>query len=263
MGIPGVQRKLSLSKIIDKKENKSPRLTIVGYLGGEYILKPPTHEYPYMPEIEDLTMHLAQMANIEVVSHGLLAMDNNSLAYITKRFDRKGKHKLAVEDLCQLSLKSTEHKYRSSYEAVGNIIYQYASAPGDAVLKYFELILFSFIVGNTDMHMKNFSLLTEDVNNIRLAPAYDLVSTRLLIPYHLDPEESALPLNGKNRNLHLKDFTALGKTLRIPDKVISFARESMINKRNAWNELIENSFLPNPLKAQYTALIGQQIDKLI
>src|SRR5438445_11507626 len=136
-GIPGVQKKLSISLTnVDDRTHK--KLTIVGYLGGDYILKPPTNEYPFMPEIEDLTMHLASIAKLDVALHGLLPLQDGKLAYITKRFDRKDKKKIATEDLCQLSHKLTEDKYKSSYEKVGKVIYRYTTIPGEDVLKFFE-----------------------------------------------------------------------------------------------------------------------------
>lgn len=263
IGIPGVQKKLSLFLERSKKENSQPsRLTIIGYLAGDYILKPPTKEFPYMPELEDLTMHLADIAKIKVALHSLVPMKNGALAYITKRFDRKGKQKIAVEDLCQLSLKLTEQKYRSSSENIGKIIYQHASTPGEEILNLFQLILFCFLVGNADMHLKNFSLLTEDSNNITLSPCYDLLSTRLLIPEHIDPEELALPVNGKKRNIRRKDFIAFGENLKIPPKVIERTIESMIENIGQWEAKIQKSFISETLKAQYLELIWKRKSKL-
>ncbi len=253
-GIPGVQKKLSLT-LTKADETHHKRLTIVGYLGGDYILKPPSSDYPFMPEIEDLTMHLAEIAKLNVALHGLLPMQGGKLAYITKRFDRMGKKKIGVEDLCQLSQKMTEDKYKSSYEKVGKIINHYASMPNEEKLKFFELILFSFLVGNADMHLKNFSLITEDTTNICLSPWYDLLSTRLLIPAKVDPEELALSLNGKKQNIRKKDFIEFGKNLEIPEKVMHNSIEFMHSCFPAWNQKIENSFLPDDLKDQFCKLI--------
>lgn len=260
-GIPGVQKKLSLS--LTKSEDHDStvrRLTIVGYLGGNYILKPPTTEYPFMPEIEDLTMHLASIAKLKVALHGLLPMQDGSLAYITKRFDRNGKKKIAAEDLCQLSHKLTEDKYKSSYEKVGKVIYRYTTTPGEEVLKFFELILFSFIVGNADMHLKNFSLITEDTANITLSPCYDLLSTRLLISSQNDPEDLALPLNGKKQNIRKKDFLELGKSLNITEKVIQNTIESMSTCFPRWEQKIQKSFLNEKLKEQFRELIQMRVN---
>ncbi len=262
-GLPGVQKKLSLSLARSKKnEPYKSRLTVIGYLGGEYILKPPAENYPYMPEIEDLTMHLAEIANISVAQHGLIKMSDGDLAYITKRFDRKGKNKIAVEDLCQLSLKLTENKYKSSCENIGKIIRQYSSVPGDDILRFFELVLFSFIVGNADMHLKNFSLLTLDPANIKLAPSYDLLSTKLLISEHIDPEQVALPLNGKKSNLRKKDFIALAENLKIPNKVIEYTISTMVNYQKKWEDKINDSFLTVDLKNSFKNLIAKNLAQI-
>lgn len=259
-GVPGVQRKLSLSLSRTKDKTQHDRLTIVGYLGGDYILKPPTAKYPYMPEIEDLTMHLAGIAKLSVALHGLLPLQDGKLAYITKRFDRNGKKKIAIEDLCQLSQKSTEDKYKSSHEKVGKVIYRYTTTPGEEILKFFELILFCFIVGNADMHLKNFSLITEDSSNVVLAPNYDLLSTRLLISEQDDPDDLALPLNGKKRNLRKKDFFEFGKNLNITEKVIQYTIESVTGHFPQWQQKIQNSFLSSELKEQFQELIKNRLD---
>lgn len=259
-GIPGVQRKLSLALSKPKDRSQIDRLTIVGYLGGDYILKPPTTTYPFMPEIEDITMHLADIAKLSVALHGLLPMQDGKLAYITKRFDREVKKKIATEDLCQLSQKSTEDKYKSSYEKIGKVIYRYSSIPGEEILKYFELILFCFIVGNADMHLKNFSLITEDSSNIIMAPNYDLLSTRLLISHHDDPDDLALPLNGKKSNIRKKDFLEFGKNLNIREKVILNVIESVTGYFPQWQQKIQKSFLSDELKEQYQELIKQRLE---
>ncbi len=255
-GIPGVQKKLSLSLTKTEDPTILKRLTIVGYLNGDYILKPSTTEYPFMPEIEDLTMHLATITKLNVASHALIPLQDKTLAYITKRFDRKGKKKIATEDLCQLSYKLTEDKYKSSYEKVAKVIYRYTTASGEEVLKFFELILFSFIVGNADMHLKNFSLITEDASNIRLAPCYDLLATQLLID---EPEEVALSLNGKKQNLRKKDFIEFGKNLNISEKVIQHTIETMTSYLPKWEYKIQQSFLTDELKKQFTALIKKRV----
>jgi len=260
-GVPGVQKKLSLS-LVESADRDRKKLTIVGYLGGEYILKPPTNEYPFMPEIEDITMHLACIAKLNVALHGLLPMSDGKLAYITKRFDRKGKKKIATEDLCQLSHKLTEDKYKSSHEKIGKVIYRYVTTPGDEILKFFELILFCFIVGNADMHLKNFSLITDDSSNITLSPCYDLLSTRLLISAKNDPEELALTLNGKKQHIQKKDFIEFGKNLNIPMKVIQNTMEAMSTYLLPWEQKIQKSFLHDKLKEQFCALIKMRLHVL-
>lgn len=264
MGIPGVQRKLSLSLEKTKSGSDSmPRLTIVDYLDGNYILKPPTNEYPHMPEIEDLTMHLADIAQIRVAPHGLVRFKNNHFAYITQRFDRIGKRKIAVEDLCQLSLKRTDEKYKGSSEKAAKIIQYYSSNPGDDCLIFFELLFFSFLVGNADMHLKNFSFITEDLDNIRFSPCYDLLSTRLLIPEHEDPEELALTVNGKKSHFRKKDFLALGVSMNISEKVIAQSMSKMIDCWPKWQQKIKSSFIPLDKQEQLMSVIEKRIKQTL
>ncbi len=137
--VTGVQKKLSLN--IEKLNGES-RLTLVNYPSG-YILKPKNSTYPFICENEYLTMHLAKICNIETVPFGLIPLENNSLAYITKRIDRKKNKKIAMEDFCQLGEVLTEQKYKSSYEKVGKIINKYSDNIGLDYYKIFNIILFT------------------------------------------------------------------------------------------------------------------------
>jgi serine/threonine-protein kinase HipA len=212
LALTGVQRKLSLSFIGSGVDR---RLTIVGALGGSHILKPPAPEYPGMPELEHWTMVLARATGLRTAEAGLIPLSSGELAFITKRFDREGSRRIHVEDLCQLSGLATEQKYRSSMEKVGTLVRNLATAPGDDALRLLEVTLFSFLVGNSDMHLKNWTLV-RDAGRVALSPAYDLLPVRLLVD---DPEEFALPINGRKNRLKRGDFEALAKHLKIPDIV--------------------------------------------
>lgn len=205
MTVTGVQPKLSLELPRVKKKNVPVRFTIVG-LWGEYILKPPSDHYPFMPEIENLTMHLADIAGISTVPHSLIRLRSGTRAYITRRVDRAGTAKLAMEDMCQLTGRLTEHKYDGSYEQIAKAIVRYSASPLLDVVNFYEIVLFSFLTGNADMHLKNFSLLSRPGIGPVLAPAYDLLSTVLV--NSADTEEMALTLNGKKRNVRRNDFIA-------------------------------------------------------
>lgn len=213
LSVPGVQRKLSLSCL--NEEGGRQRLTIVAALGGSHILKPPTPEYPGMPQLEHWTMRLARRCGIEVAESGLIPLGSGEMAFVVKRFDREKGRRLAVEDLCQLLEQPTADKYRSSLEKVGTTIRKHATTPGQDALGFFDRVVFCFLTGNSDMHLKNWSLLC-DRGTIALSPAYDLLPTRLLLS---DPEESALPLNGRKSRLEPRDFLALAAHLRLPENV--------------------------------------------
>jgi len=133
ISVTGVQPKLS----IDVEKNKKQRLTIVG-LYGKYILKPPFEKYNQMPEIEDLTMHLAEIVRIKTAQHSLIKLKSGELSYISKRFDRNNCEKLHVEDMAQLTGMLTEQKYRGSMEIIAKKIQAYSDFPGNDIIRLFE-----------------------------------------------------------------------------------------------------------------------------
>jgi len=220
--VTGVQKKMSLGLVSDSERN---RLTLIP---AGFILKLPVQEYPELPVLEQVLMSVADSMGIRTVPHALIRLANRDLAYITRRIDRKvsGKDytrnrttglKIDMEDLCQLSERLTEDTYKGSYEQCGRRISRFSSRPGLDVADFFFLNLFSFVTGNADMHLKNFSLIHTDTGYI-LAPVYDLVPTRLLISE--DTEEIVLSMNGKKNTLTHSDFIALGENLRVPPKAM-------------------------------------------
>jgi serine/threonine-protein kinase HipA len=251
ISVTGVQPKLSVSL---EKVKGNNRFSIVN-LWGEYILKPQHNELPAMPETEDLTMHLAEIFGIKVCDHALLQASDGNLVYIARRFDRHGQKKLHMEDFCQLSEFLTENKYKGSYERAGKLILQHCTNTRLDALNYFELLVFCYLTGNNDMHLKNFSLLYLE-DSIVLSPAYDLLNVNLVFPK--DTEETALLLGGKRKNIKLKDFDALGDLLRIPAK----ARANSYTKFRSIDEsvqgLINASFLNDEGKERYWQIWTQK-----
>jgi serine/threonine-protein kinase HipA len=255
--VPGVQPKLSLD--LEKEKDGGKRFTIVG-LWGEYILKPQTELYPFLPENEDLTMHLAEIARIKTVPHSLIRFKDGSLAYITKRIDRdKKRGKIPMEDMCQLTEKLTEQKYKGSHEQVAKKIVEYSAYPVLDLINYFEELLFCYLTGNSDMHLKNFSLY-KTAGGYVLTPAYDLVSTKLALPQ--DMEELALTLNGKKRKLKKQDFDGLLKAMKVEDKSIENVYEKFRKVIPQWMEFIDSSFLPQQMKEEYKTLIQERTNIL-
>lgn len=211
--VPGVQKKMSLH--LDNS-GATPRLTMVNYPTG-YILKPQTKEYPCLPEAEYLVMQMAEKAKIKTVPHALIRIkaQDNALAYITKRIDRHDGKMLAMEDFCQLDERLTEDKYKGSYERCAKIIRKYSSRAGLDITELFIRVVFSFIVGNSDMHLKNFSLIETDENSgsYILSDAYDMLPVNIVNP--ADTVQTALTLNGKKRNLHHNDFLKFADACQI------------------------------------------------
>lgn len=272
IAVPGVQPKISLdletaqsdeakddTKKTETPANKPKRFTIVG-LWGEFILKPPAKEYPHLPEVEDATMHLAELAGIATVPHSLIRLKSGNLAYITKRIDRTKKVKIHMEDMCQLTERLTEDKYKGSYEQIGRAILKYSINPGLDIINFLEQVVFSFLTGNADMHLKNFSLINEPGMGYVLSPAYDMVSTSIIVKG--DKEELALHLNGKKNKIKREDFDAMFDLFKIDSK----SRKNIFKKFHQampqWRELMERSFLPSEMKKTYAQLVIEKAARL-
>lgn len=255
ISVTGVQAKLSLH-LSPGQSSRDSRFTLVG-LWGNYILKPPAVEYPFMPEVEDCTMHLAELFKIPVVPHSLIRLQSGELAYLTRRIDREQKSNkpIHMEDFCQLSGKLTEQKYRGSMENIGKLIRRYSSNALFDMVHFFEITLFSFLTANGDMHLKNFSLLHNTNGQIALTPAYDLLSTRLFITEKDDPDEMALTINGKRAKLKLNDFQLFGKSLGLSSKQIENSFAKFQNNYENIPSVIDSSFIPLEIQGEYKEII--------
>jgi serine/threonine-protein kinase HipA len=256
--LTGVQPKLSLD--FDRMSRTPKRFTIVG-LWGRYILKPQTDSYQSLPELEDLTMHLAEIAGIDVVPHALIRFNDGELCYITRRIDRtKDGKKLAMEDMCQITERLTEDKYKGSYERIAKAIAQYSAAAKLDLIKYWEQVLFSWIVGNADMHLKNYSLYTPDGNDYLLTPAYDLLSTALVLPE--DTEELALTLCGKKRKLSRQNFISAMSDSGLSEIVCMNIFKKFEQVSQCWYDFIRISFIPSEMQELYINLIKSRLTRL-
>ena len=254
--LTGVQPKLSLNL---HKHEGSNRLTIVG-LWGDFIFKPQTDAYPELPENEDLTMHMAEAARIKVVPHSLIRLADGSLGYITRRIDRTKKgEKIDMEDMCQLTLHPTEYKYKSSCEQIAKAIAAYSSTPRLDLVNFMQVLLFSFVTGNNDMHLKNFSLYRPKAL-YQLSPAYDLLNVAIANPK--DKEEMALSINGKKARIQLADFLKSSDTMGIEQRVTLGLIDGLRNAMPAWIDLINDSFLSDDMKQNYLDLISRRMDVL-
>ncbi len=255
--LPGVQKKLSLTLLTER--GQQPRLTIVGTPTG-YILKPQSPEYAQLPEAEDLVMRLADAATITTVPHALLYLDDGTLAYITKRIDRKGKRRIAMEDFCQLSGRLTEDKYKGSYEMCVKLLQKWSSRPLLDMTNFFYLLLFCFITGNSDMHLKNFSLIADSPGTYVLASAYDLLPVTLLLED--DKEEMALSLCGKKAKLSYATFLQFGKNIGIADKVIHNLIKKLKDLEPTFMEIITASFVSEGMKTRMKQLVSERLQRL-
>lgn len=256
ISIQGVQPKLSARLNIKKQQFE------LCDRNGRYILKPQIAEYREVPENEDLTMRLAGLAGIEVPLHGLLYGRNKELTYFIRRFDRVGrKSKIHVEDFAQLAELSRDTKYRSSMEKVAALIEKYCTFPAVEKVKLFRLTLFCFLVGNEDMHLKNFSIIYKD-DVIALSPAYDLLNTTIVLPK--PEEELALPLNGKKNRLRQHDLIDyFGRDrLQLTNRIINKMLMELKQLRKPWKALLKISFLSNIMKEKYVGVLDNRFERL-
>lgn len=258
--VTGVQSKLSMD--LEKDEHGNPqRMTIVGVL-GRYILKPQSEQFERLPEVEDLTMHLAEIAHIETVPHSLIRFADGELNYITRRIDRtEDGRKLPMEDFCQIAGLMTDQKYQGSYKYIASLVKQYSCVPGLDLTTFWEQVIFSWIVGNADMHMKNFSLISTERGKYHLTPTYDQVSTALVMPE--DTEELALPLQGFKKGLMPFDFIYAMTDSGVAPKAAERILARFQSYKEAWFACIDNSFLTEEQKTRYQAIITKRLETLL
>lgn len=259
IAVPGVQPKLSLT-LVDQTLDQGTvsRLTVVGALGGNYIFKPPSLHYPNMPENEHITMRIAAGFGIPVVMSSLIRLASGELGYITKRIDRTlDGEKIHMLDMFQIL--DAVDKYRSSVEKVGKAIGEYSTNTQLDKLYFFELLLFSFVTGNSDMHLKNFSMILSS-NGWALAPAYDLLNVKLANP--ADDEEMALTLAGKKKKISRLHFDELADRLGLTKIQRDRAYKRTMNNNGLAIEWLERSFLPDAAKIEYLSILTARYSRL-
>lgn len=254
IAVPGVQAKLSMSLIKETQEKSKTRLTVVGALGGQYIFKPPSDRFPEMPANEHLTMRIAEAFGIRVVPSSLIKLASGEISYITKRIDRtEAGEKIHMIDMFQIT--EAVDKYKSSMEKVGKAIDSYSQNTLLDKILYFEIALFSFLTGNNDMHLKNFSMINSSSGWV-LSPAYDLLNVAIVIPK--DKEELALTLSGKKKKFKKEDFENLGKSLNLTEKQISGTFNRMVKNKSKALAWIEQSFLSDKMKIAYQEVLEKR-----
>lgn len=264
--VTGVQPKLSLD-INRGGKNEPDKLTIVG-LWGNYILKPQSVKYDSMPELEDVTMKLAAAAGIATAVHGLVEMQDGELAYITRRMDRgTDGTKISMLDMCQLTNRLTEHKYRVAYIQLATTIKRYSATPMLDVQRFWEIVIFSWLTGNSDMHCKNFSLIDRVGVGYQLSPAYDLLAVQLtgindndelampLVGYGVEGNQ---PIAGFTRASFVDAMVASGVSERISNKII----DKLLAAGEKWDAIIDSSFLRSELKTAYKALLRNRMERM-
>lgn len=258
VAVPGVQAKLSMSVVKEVQEKQDTRLTVVGALGGQYIFKPPSNNFPQMPENEHVTMRIGEAFGIRVVQSSLIRLASGELSYITKRIDRaEDGQKIHMLDMFQIT--EATDKYKSSHEKIGKALNIYSENTLLDKIFFLELVLFSFLTGNNDMHLKNFSMIKGPSGWV-LASAYDLLNVRILIPE--DSEELALTLAGKKKKLKKEDFADLGFKLGLTDKQVKGVFNRMMNNKPKAISWVNKSFLSTEMKTQYIDVLEGRYKQL-
>lgn len=258
IAIPGVQPKLSMSIVKKTKENSDARFTVVGALGGYYIFKPPSNRFLEMPENEHLTMRMAEVFGMRVVPSSLIRLLSGELSYLTKRVDRtENGEKIHMIDMFQIT--EAFDKYKGSMEKLGKALETYSSNTLLDKSYFFDLTLFSFLTGNNDMHLKNFSMI-EHPSGWVLSPAYDLLNVAIVFPE--DTEELALTLAGKKKKFKREHFEHLGEEMNLTPKQIKGSFNRMVKNKTKALDLIEQSFLSDNMKTAYKKFFEERFKQL-
>lgn len=259
ISVPGVQPKISMGFLNEATNRANERLSVVGALGGQYILKPPSDQFPEMPENEHITMKMAQALGIKTVPCALMRMASGELAYITKRVDRtENLEMIHMIDMFQIT--EAFDKYRSSHERIGDAIDLYSDNTLLDKIRYFEVVLYSFLIGNSDMHLKNFSMIQGN-NGWELSPAYDMLNVNIIFPE--DKEETALTIFGKKNKIKLDHFSQLGNRLKLTDKQISNTYIKFWHWSKGLGKRIDESFLSEEMKNAYKKLFSERVNRIL
>jgi serine/threonine-protein kinase HipA len=260
--VPGVQKKLSLG--LRKDSGGISRLTLIDF-PTSYILKPESADFPFLPEAEQLVMAMADLTGIPTCPHGLVSLKDGTLTYLTKRIDRtiqkKEVHRIPMEDFCQLSGALTDNKYHGSYEKCAQLIDRYSAQPGLDKSEFFFRLVFCFVTANSDMHLKNFSLIERENGKYVLSPAYDLLPVNVIMP--ADYEEAALALNGKKSELRKKDFLLFAKTIGVNEKAAMSLLNRVVSFHDDYLQGIESSLLSEELKKRFCGLLKERTQRLL
>lgn len=272
MSISGIQTKISLVL-------KDGQLEMVDS-GGRYILKPIPHgafqRLNVLPINEHLTMQIArQVFDIEVAENALVAFADGEPAYLVRRFDVEpdGTRRLQ-EDFAQVGMRSEEthgknYKYDFSYEEIGDLIRQHVIARAVDLERYFTLVVFNYLVHNGDAHVKNFSLIkSEDTQEYRLTPAYDLLNSRLHVPTEtrmaLDLFKDNVTTESYKANAFYAydDFVLFAQKLDLVETRYKRILQRFVDSQEAMFSLIDRSLLPDDCKQLYKQHVQDSVRAL-
>lgn len=253
MSVSGVQPKLSVAY-----DRKTCQLLVVEK-GGEYILKPQTERFPLLPENENLCMGIASHCGTDVPEHALIPLVDGKFAYLVKRFDRtEDGFKFQQEDFQQLL--ESDDKYDGSYERIANVIKKYSCNPATDLFKLYERAILFFVLGNGDAHLKNFSLIRNRDSGYRLSPAYDIVSSRLVLSE--EREEMCLSIQGKRNRLSGRDFIRLAQHFGLTEEQSRHVSDRLNVCQPEIEGMIKDSFLSEAFKSRFLEIFKERIKRI-
>jgi len=246
---------------------------------GEFILKPVpralTGTLDFLDDVpanEHVTMQIAaQVFKLRSAACGLVFFPDGEPAYIVRRFDRDaatGK-KLAQEDFCQLAGKSSgthgeNYKYDGSYEELGRLLQRFSPAWRVEAERLFTLIIFNYVCGNGDAHLKNFSLLETPFGDYSLSPAYDLLCTSLHLPAESRTaleifDDFVTPSFEINAFAKRSDFMELANRFGLRTPRATAILDRFNSERPKVEALLDRSLLSAESKSRYRALFADRL----
>ena len=248
--LAGVQLKFSAIKA----QGKNGGLTIpVTGSGGDWIVKLPSARHPDVPEAEFAAMKLAAKIGIDVPEIDLVPLDQidgipegitryGESAFAIRRFDRGDEGPVHTEDFAQVFGVFADDKYENaSYRQILSVLA--IETDEQSVVELVRRLTYSVLIGNGDMHLKNWSLIYPDRRNALLAPAYDLLSTLAYIP----GDDAALKFHSSREwaSYTYDELEAIADKARLPAKLITATAKDVVAQfDDAWSN--ESGHLPFP-----------------
>lgn len=246
--------------------------------GGDFILKPVPEDSEArfatdIPANEHVTMQLAsKVFGIATADNTCVRFADGELAYLTRRFDRRDGRSIRQEDLCQIAGRSEDthgssYKYDFSYEEMAEIIRSVCPSARVELPKVFRQIIFDYLFGNGDAHLKNFSVFESALGDYVMTPAYDLLSTFLHYPNDLtfmalsffkDPDFMTREFETCGY-YSLPDFVLLGRSYGLDAQEVIKLVDEVRQKVPMVEDLVRNSLLTTDAQAEYLRIFHDRL----
>ena len=224
--------------------------------GGSWIVKLPSSRFDAVPENEYSMMELARLLGMDVPETQLLSINQianipdgigkfgdafkNAQAFVIKRFDRAGDQAVHIEDFAQVFGVYPQDKYKkASMRNIAQVIG--IEGQNEDIAEFTRRLVFNTLIGNADMHLKNWSVIYKDKRTASIAPAYDFVST---IPYIPDDSTSLKVSRSKKfSDFTLDELSHLAAKAMLPEKlVLDTAKQTVAGFHEIWAK--EKAHLP-------------------